>query len=92
MLETIQQYFKDIPSLHRALLLAGGITFFWLIEIAAPLFNFKYNKFKHAGINLFFTFTTIVINFVFALVIVKASDWTVAQNFGLLQLVSLAHG
>jgi hypothetical protein len=46
MLETIQQYFKDIPSLHRALLLAGGITFFWFIEIVAPLFNFKYNKFK----------------------------------------------
>ena len=89
MLETIQQYFKDIPSLHRALLLAVGITFFWLIEIAAPLFNFKYNKFKHAGINLFFTFTTIVINFGFALIIVKASDWTVAQNFGLLHLVSL---
>ena len=89
MLETIQQYFKDIPSLHRALLLAGGITFFWFIEIAAPLFNFKYNKFKHAGINLFFTFTTIVINFGFALIIVKASDWTVAQNFGLLHLVSL---
>jgi hypothetical protein len=52
MFESIKTYFETIPSLHRALLLAGGITFFWLIEIAAPLFNFKYNKFKHAGINL----------------------------------------
>jgi len=45
MLETIKNYFEHIPSVHRALLLAGGITFFWLVEIAVPLFNFKYNKF-----------------------------------------------
>ena len=83
MLETIKNYFEHIPSAHRALLLAGGITFFWLVEIAVPLFNFKYNKFKHAGLNLFFTFTTIVINFLFALVMVKVSDWTVNQNLGL---------
>lgn len=90
MFETIKTYFETIPSAHRALLLAGGITFFWLIEIAAPLFNFKYNKIKHAGINLFFTFTTIVINFAFALIMVKASDWTVANQFGLLHIVALS--
>ena len=90
MLETIKNYFEHIPSAHRALLLAGGITFFWLVEIAVPLFNFKYNKFKHAGLNLFFTFTTIVINFLFALVMVKVSDWTVNQNFGLLHMIQLS--
>lgn len=89
MLENIQQYFSTIPSAHRALLLAGGITFFWLIEIAVPLFNFKYSKIKHAGVNLFFTFTTIVINFGFALIMVKASDWVVAQHFGILQIISM---
>ena len=90
MLETIKNYFEHIPSTHRALLLAGGITFFWLVEIAVPLFKFQYNKIKHAGLNLFFTFTTIVINFAFALLMVKASDWTVQQNFGLLHLVTLS--
>ena len=89
MLEAIKTYFETIPSLHRALLLAGGITIFWLVEFAVPLFNFKYNKLKHAGLNFFFTFTTIVINFAFALVMVKASDWTVQQHFGLLQIVHL---
>ena len=90
MLETIKNYFEHIPSAHRALLLAGGITFFWLVEIAVPLFNFKYNKFKHAGLNFFFTFTTIVINFLFALLMVKLSDWTVDQNFGLLHIIQLS--
>ena len=90
MLETIKAYFETIPSLHRALLLAGGISFFWMLEFATPLFNFKYSKLKHAGLNLFFTFTTIVINFAFALLMVKASDWTVQQNFGLLHVVNLS--
>lgn len=90
MLEAIKTYFETIPSLHRALLLAGGISFFWMVEFAAPLFNFKYSKVKHAGLNLFFTFTTIVINFAFALLMVKASDWTIQENFGLLHVVNLA--
>jgi hypothetical protein len=90
MLETIKNYFEHIPSAHRAMLLAGGITFFWLIEFVVPLFNFKYNKWKHAGINLFFTFTTIVVNFAFAFVMVKVSDWTIRMQFGLLHLTKLS--
>jgi hypothetical protein len=57
MLEAIKTYFETIPSLHRALILAGGITFFWIIEFAIPLFQFKYNKTKHAALNIFFTLT-----------------------------------
>ena len=60
------QYFEHIPSLHRALILAGGITFFWLLESIIPFFEFGYNKWKHAGINIFFTITTLIINFGFA--------------------------
>ena len=89
MFESIQSYFSSIPSLHRALILAGGITFFWLVESAIPLFKFQYRKWRHASINIFFTLTTIVINFGFALLMVKTSDWTIANNFGLLNMVSL---
>ena len=89
MIENIIHYFDHIPSLHRALILAGGITFFWLIEGVIPLANFTYNKWKHASINILFTVTTIVINFSFALLIVKTSDWVVAHKFGLLQLVTM---
>ncbi|BAV09761.1 Sterol desaturase/sphingolipid hydroxylase, fatty acid hydroxylase superfamily [Filimonas lacunae] len=84
-METIAQYFSHIPSAHRALILAGGITLFWLIESAIPLVSFTYNKWRHAGINFFFTFTTIIINFGFALLIVLSSDWCVNHHFGLVQ-------
>jgi hypothetical protein len=65
-MNSIVEYFQHIPSLHRAFILAGGITFFWLIESAVPLSGFQYNKWKHAGINIFFTATTIIVNFAFA--------------------------
>ena len=89
MIESIVNYFEHIPSLHRALILAGGISFFWIIESFFPLFGFKYNKWKHASLNIFFTLTTIIINFAFALLIVKASDWAIGHHFGLMQLVSM---
>ena len=88
-MQQIIQYFNHIPSTHRALILAGGISFFWLIEYAAPLYLFNYHKWKHAGINLFFTLTTIIINFAFALLIVKTSDWCVQHHLGLLQFFTI---
>jgi len=88
-MEQIVNYFEHIPSLHRALILAGGITLFWLIENAIPLFRFDYNKWKHASLNIFFTITSIIINFGFALLIVFASDWCKKHAFGLLRIIQL---
>ena len=83
-METIIQYFENIPSEHRALILAGGLTIFWLIEGAIPLFKFKYNKWKHAIPNLFFTLTTIIVNFALATFLLKTAQWTVDNDFGII--------
>lgn len=88
-MERIIAYFETIPSLHRSLILAGGITFFWLLESGIPLFRFGYNKWKHAGVNFFFTLTTIIVNFLFASLIVFISDWCVAHQFGILQWLAM---
>ncbi|TDB61858.1 sterol desaturase family protein [Arundinibacter roseus] len=84
-MERLITYFETIPSSHRSAILVGGITLFWLIESAAPLFRFRYNKWKHAGLNIFFTLTTIIINFAMAFILVKASDWAVQNSFGILE-------
>lgn len=78
-------YFSTIPSSHRSLILVGGITLFWLIENAFPLFSFSYKKWQHAGINFFMTFTTIAINFTLAFLLLATSDWTITNDFGVLQ-------
>ncbi|WP_417801045.1 sterol desaturase family protein [Tenacibaculum sp.] len=83
-METLIHYFETIPSSHRSIILVGGITFFWLLEGAVPLFSFKYNKWKHAWPNLFFTATTVIINFALAFVLLKTADWVQANDFGLI--------
>jgi len=83
-LETILNYFDTIPSLHRSLILVGGITFFWLLEGVLPLFKFNYKKWKHAFPNLFFTATTIIINFSMAFLLLKSADYVQANDFGII--------
>ncbi|MDQ6469263.1 sterol desaturase family protein [Flavobacterium sp. LHD-80] len=78
-------YFGTIPSSHRSLILIGGITIFWLIENAFPLFQMQYKKWHHAGINIFFTVTTIIVNFVLAFILIKTAAWTTENHFGILQ-------
>jgi sterol desaturase/sphingolipid hydroxylase (fatty acid hydroxylase superfamily) len=85
-MDAIVGYFSGIPSSHRALILAGGIAFFWVWESAAPLFGFEYRKVRHALVNLFFTATTIVVNFALAFILVMASEWVGRREFGVLFL------
>ena len=83
-MEPILTYFKTIPSTHRTLLLVGGITFFWLLESAIPLFKFQYHKWRHALPNLFFTWTTIVVNFGLAFILFATANWIQVHDFGML--------
>ncbi|MUH35727.1 sterol desaturase family protein [Zobellia amurskyensis] len=83
-MESIINYFQTIPSLHRSLILVGGITFFWVLEGIVPLFGFTYKKWKHALPNLFFTFTTVIVNFALAFLLLKTADFTVTENFGII--------
>ena len=83
-METLFNYFETIPSSHRSLILVGGITFFWLLEGALPLFLFNYKKWKHAIPNLFFTATTVIINFSLAFLLLFTADWVQVNNFGII--------
>lgn len=82
-------FWETVPSAYRAGILIGGIAIFWIIESAVPLFRFKYHKIKHAGINFFLTFTTIVINFLFAGLLYFMASWVVEHDFGIIQWVNL---
>ncbi|MFN8979197.1 MAG: sterol desaturase, partial [Gemmatimonadaceae bacterium] len=77
-------YFTTIPSSHRSLILAGGIAFFWLWELAAPLDRRPYAKGGHALVNVFFTGTTIIVNFALAFLLLRTSAWADAAGVGLL--------
>jgi sterol desaturase/sphingolipid hydroxylase (fatty acid hydroxylase superfamily) len=84
-MDAIIEYFTHIPSSHRSAILVGGLVFFSLLESGIPLFSLNYKRIPHAWVNIFFTITTIVINFLLAFTLLYASDWAVANEFGLLQ-------
>jgi sterol desaturase/sphingolipid hydroxylase (fatty acid hydroxylase superfamily) len=67
--------------------LVGGLSLFWLLENNFPLQQFRYKKWKHALPNLFFTATTVVINFLLAFLLLHTADWVVNEKFGLLNLI-----
>lgn len=83
-MESLINYFETIPSLHRTIILVGGITFFWLLEGFLPLFQFNYKKWQHALPNFFFTFTTIIVNFGLAFLLLRTADWVKANDFGII--------
>jgi len=82
-------YFSDMPTTHRSALLIGGLTIFFLIENAAPLFAINYNRKKHTGLNLFFTLTTIIVNFAMAFVLVMSADWVTTNEFGIINWIEM---
>jgi sterol desaturase/sphingolipid hydroxylase (fatty acid hydroxylase superfamily) len=82
------EYFESIPTADRSLILVGGLSFFWILEGNFSLFRFEYKKWKHALPNLFFTLTTILINFLLAFLLLNTSDWVVSNEFGVLNLIS----
>ena len=83
-METVIEYFETIPSLHRSIILVGGLSFFWIVESYFSLFNFQYEKWRHALPNIFFTASTVLINFFLAFLLLQISDWTVSHSFGVL--------
>lgn len=88
-MESLREYFATIPSLHRSLILAGGLFFFYVLEYVIPYISFSYRKATHAGVNIIFTLTTAVVNFALAFLIVWACDYAVVNKAGLLHIVPL---
>ena len=88
MLEIVN-FFENISSIQRSVILIFGITFFWSIELIIPLFKFNYKKFRHAIPNFFFTATTIIVNFSLAFLLLFSADWVTNNDFCLLNFFEI---
>ncbi|MEJ7738887.1 MAG: sterol desaturase family protein [Chitinophagaceae bacterium] len=83
------QYWEHIPNSHRVMILMGGMIFFWLLEGYYPLFRFSFKRYKHAGVNLVFLSTTILLNLIFGITTIKICDWVMRNDIGLLNWLNL---
>ena len=88
-LDFFLDFFETIPPAYRTAALVGGLVFFWILESAIPLFSFSTHRIRHAALNIFFTLTTLVVNFSLAFLLVATADFTTSKQFGVLFLVSL---
>lgn len=83
----VTTYFSTLEHrpFERMAILVGGLLIFWIIEGAIPLLplGYKKTKTKHAAVNLVFTMIHLVIHTLLAIIIIKLSDWSKAEQFGL---------
>ncbi len=80
----MESFFANISPEYRTALLVAGLLLLWTAEGLIPRFRFSNNRYRHAGTGLFFMLTTALVNLAFAFVVVKASEWTSREQFGLL--------
>ena len=70
MIESLIQFFENIPSSTRTIFLVSGLAFFFFLEKGIPIYKYKYNKIKHVLLNLSLTLTTLIINLAGAFLII----------------------
>ena len=88
-MEKIILFFQELSSAEKFLWIVICMSFFWLLEGAFPLVHHRYQKWKHAKVNLTLLTTTILINVGFGLLIAGVFIWMESNRFGLLFMVEL---
>lgn len=85
-------YFQTLEQrpLERMAILVGGMLLFWILEGSIPLLQLKFKKtrIRHAAINFGLTIIHLIIHTFLALIIIRISDWCVANQFGIVHWAS----
>ena len=87
-MESFLHFFEVMPTWQRAVWIVGCMSLFWILEGYYPLFTHSYRKWRHAGVNIFFLTTTVLINVAFALLTVGVFEWIRINQFGLIYLIN----
>lgn len=88
-MESFMQFWEHIQSWQRMAILLGGMVFFWLLEGYYPLFTFSFRRYKHAGINLIFLLTTVILNLLLGTVTIMVCSYVTRHQIGLLNWLAL---
>lgn len=87
MWDNILSYFQTLEQrpLERMAFLVSGMLFFWILEGSIPLLRLKFRKtrLRHAAVNFGLTLLHLIIHTFLAFIIIKISDWCIANNFGI---------
>jgi len=88
-MENILSFFAELPNHYKLLWVLICLSVSWLLEFAVPLVELNYRKWRHAGINLVFFSTSLIINILFGIATVGIFLWTGQHEFGLFYFANL---
>ena len=88
-MDAFLDFFENMPSWQKLAWIFICLGISWVLEGAAPLAILNYKKWRHAGVNLVFLGTSLLINLLFTAATVGVFLWAKANNFGLLYLMEL---
>jgi len=83
-MEKIMQFFEHAERWQLFAWIAMWMVLFGLLENILPVFTHKYNRLKHAGVNLSFLLTTAVVNLVVGLITAGVYVFIQEHQFGLI--------
>ena len=80
-------FFEYMPSWQKLIWISICLVLSWSLEGAFPLFNFTFNKWKHAGINLIFLVTSLLINLLFGILTIGIFHYLNMHHIGFLYTI-----
>ena len=89
MLESMLQYLANLPDVFKILWLALCLSIATIAEFLIPLTRSDYNRFQHLRVNLFFLVTTIIVNGLFSLLLVRVLPVLAEHQIGLSHWISM---
>ena len=87
-MERFMLYWDNVSSAERLLMVMGGMLLFWIIESWFTLIPFKYKRYRHAGVNMVFLASSMVLNLALGYVTVKVADYVSIEKIGLFNLLN----
>ena len=88
-MDAFLDFFAQMPTWYKLAWIMICLSVSWILEGNIPLSRFNYRKWKHAGVNLIFLSTSLIINVLFGLLTVGIFLWTQQHEFGFLYLIDL---
>lgn len=82
-------FFENLSSLEKLSWIFICLSATWLLEFGAPLARLDYQKWKHAGRNMVFLLTSVLINAIFGILTVGVFFWLSQNELGILNLFQI---
>ncbi len=86
-MDSFLAFFEQMPSWQKLVWVFICLSISWGFEGLAPLVNFKYKKWSHAGVNLIFFACSLLINLLFGITTLGIFSFLVTNELGLFYLI-----